>query len=85
MKSLQKDNMSFDELCVEVKKLTDNHCCHTIYSAVGTLFEDVPVAELVRWLSRECHCESAIRYYLQEQISGAVINKIKYGGVKNDT
>lgn len=83
MKSFQKGNLSFDELCVEAKKLTDSHICSTIYGAVGTLCEDVPVADLVQWLSQECHCESAVRYYLQEQIAGAVINKIRYEeGVK---
>lgn len=79
----QKGNLSLDELCVEAKKLTDNRCCSTIYSAVGTLCEDVPITDLVQWLSQECHCESAIQYYLQEQIAGAVINKIRYEeGVK---
>ena len=70
--------MTLDELCVEAKKLTGERPCSTIPGAVGTLFEGVPITELVQWLSRECHCESAIRYYLEEQISAAVINKIKY-------
>lgn len=83
MKLFQKGNLSLDELCVEAKKLTDSHICSTIYGAVGTLCEEVPVADLVQWLSQECHCESAVRYYLQEQIAGAVINKIRYEeGVK---
>ena len=83
MKSLQNDDMTLDELCVEVKKLTDSRRCFTIHGAVGTLCEDVPIANMVQWLSRECYSEGAIRYYLQEQISGAVINKIRYEeGVK---
>ena len=73
----QKGNLSLDDLCVEAKKLTDRHICSTIYGAVGTLCEDVPTADLVQWLSQECNSKSAIRYYLQEQIAGAVINKIR--------
>lgn len=87
MKLFQKGILSLDELCIEAKKLTDNHICSTIYGAVGTLCDDVSITELVQWLSQECHCESAIRYYLQEQIAGAVINTIRYeeGVNKNDT
>lgn len=70
--------MTLDELCAEAQKYTNEHGCSTVAGAVGALFEDVPTSELVQWLSLECNCEVAIRYYLEEQITGAVINKIKY-------
>ena len=70
--------MTLDELCVQAQKFTKEHCCSTIPGAVGTLFEGVSTVELVQWLSRECRCEGSIRYYLEEQITAAVINKIKY-------
>lgn len=70
--------MTLDELCTQAQKLTREHFCSTINGAVGTIFEDVSTVELLQWLSSECHCEGAVRYYLQEQITAAVINKIKY-------
>lgn len=49
----------------------------TIYGAVGKALDNTQTAEIAKWFVEQIS-ESALRYYLEEQIAAAVINKIKY-------
>lgn len=53
------------------------NCAITIYGTVGTELESVSTADLAKWFAEQVS-ESALRYYLEQQIAGAVINEIKY-------
>lgn len=49
----------------------------TIYGAVGKALDNTQTADIAKWFAEQIS-ESALRYYLEEQIVAAVINKIKY-------
>ena len=49
----------------------------TIYGAVGKALDNTQTADIAKWFTEQIS-ESALRYYLEEQIVAAVINKIKY-------
>lgn len=49
----------------------------TIYATVGTALDKIPTADLAKWYIENVS-EGGLRYYLEEQITRAVINEIKY-------
>lgn len=74
--------MTIDELCDKSRSLIKaSKTPMTVAAAVSDAIKDIPNAELIDFLKRECYYD--IRYYLEEQIIGAVVNKIRYQDSKN--
>ena len=74
--------MTLDELCAKSKrKVAESKTPMTIAAAVSDAIKDIPNDELIDFLKRECYYD--IRYYLEEQIIGAVVNKIRYQDSKS--
>lgn len=48
-----------------------------IYSDIGTAIEKFSTAELAEYYINVLNCDSALRYYLEQQIIASEINKIK--------
>ena len=69
--------MTLDELCAKSKrKVAESKTPMTIAAAVSGLLEGKTNAELIEFLKSECYYD--IRNYLEEQIIGAAVNKIRY-------
>lgn len=69
--------MTLDEICKESRQIVaKSKTPMTIAAAVSELLEGKTNTELIEFLKTECYYN--IRYYLEEQITGAVVNKIKY-------
>ncbi len=69
--------MTLKELCEKSRqKVAESKTPMTIAAAVSELLEGKTNAELIEFLKTECYYD--IRYYLEEQIAGAVVNKVRY-------
>jgi len=69
--------MTLDELCAKSRqKIAEGKMPMTIAAAVSGLVEDKTNAELIEFLKSECHYD--IRNYIEEQVIGAAVNKIRY-------
>lgn len=47
------------------------------YQVIGTALDNYTTLDLAKWCIENLG-ESALRYYLEQQITGAAINEIKY-------
>ena len=63
----------------EVEKAIKNRkqTYHGIYSDIGTVLDKFSTQELVEYYVNVLGCESSLRYYLEQQIIAAEINKEK--------
>ena len=69
--------MTIEELCSKSRLLiAESKTPMTIAAAVSTLLEGKSDTELIEFLKRDCYYD--IRNYIEEQIIGATINKIRY-------
>lgn len=59
-----------------IKNRKETH--YGIYSDIGTALDKFTTAELADYYINILKCESDLRYYLEQQIIGGEINKIKY-------
>lgn len=69
----------------EVEKAIKNRktTYHGIYSDIGTVLDDFTTEQLTDYYINILGCESSLRYYLEQQIISAEINKSKNKDLDN--